>query len=176
MRKYIYTATMCIAAFAIALMFDGGIFRLHVIANSDSPEDQAAKLAVRDAILRYEQDMGDVVCAGQVKRRLMEDGAGLCAAIDGVLQEYGMDYGAELHIGEYDFPEREYAGKVYPEGRYEALRVVLGEGAGKNWWCVMFPPLCILEATDGEIEDEVKFQSLILKLIREAKNEDSNNK
>ena len=58
---------------------------------------------------------------------------------------------------------------MYPAGRYQALRVILGEGKGKNWWCVMFPPLCILEDENGKIEDEAKFDSLIMKLIREAK-------
>jgi len=169
MRKFIYIASVCVLSFAVMFLFRPGVFRLHVIANSDSAEDQAAKLAVRDAILSYERDMWSVSSAAETKARLMEDGAGLCAAIDKALAEYGMDYGAELHIGRYDFPDREYAGTVYPAGEYEALRVILGEGAGKNWWCVMFPPLCILETPDGEIEKENKFDSLIVKLIREVK-------
>ncbi|MBQ7092280.1 MAG: stage II sporulation protein R, partial [Clostridia bacterium] len=111
----------------------------------------------------------DVSSAAETKARLMADGEGLCDAIDTALAEHGMDYTAELHLGRYDFPDREYAGVMYPAGEYEALRVILGDGAGKNWWCVMFPPLCILEATDGEIEKEAKFDSLILKLIREVK-------
>ena len=169
MRKFIYIATVCVVSLAIMLTFSPGIFRLHVIANSDSAEDQAAKLAVRDAILSYERDMWDVSSAAETKARLMADGEGLCDAIDTALAEYGMDYTAELHVGRYDFPDREYGGVVYPAGEYEALRVILGEGAGKNWWCVMFPPLCILEAPVGEIEKEAKFDSLILKLIREVK-------
>ena len=169
MRKFAYTAFLWAACFTVMLAFRPGIFRLHVIANSDSAPDQAAKLAVRDAILSYERDMWRVSSAAETKARLMEDAGGLYAAIEGALEEYGMDYGAELHIGRYDFPDREYSGVVYPAGEYEALRVILGEGKGKNWWCVMFPPLCILEAPDGEIEEEAKFDSLILKLIREAK-------
>lgn len=169
MRKFIYIASMCALSLMVMLLFRPNVFRLHVIANSDSAEDQAAKLAVRDAILSYERDMWSVSSAAETKARLMEDGEGLCAAIDAALGEYGMDYTAELHMGRYDFPDREYAGVVYPAGEYEALRVILGDGAGKNWWCVMFPPLCILEAPDGEIEEEAKFDSLILKLIREVK-------
>lgn len=153
----------------MALLGRPGIFRLHVIANSDSAEDQAAKLAVRDAILDYERNMWNVSSAAEVRARLMADGAGLCDAIEDTLNERGMDYGAELHIGWYDFPDREYAGVLYPAGEYEALRVILGNGEGKNWWCVMFPPLCIVERDDGEIENRAKFDSLILKLIREAK-------
>lgn len=170
-RKLLYVISMVLLSLAAVLLLkpEEGIFRMHVIANSDSAADQAAKLAVRDAILDYERGMGDVGSAGEVKARLMDDGKGLCAAIDKVLRERGMNYSAELHIGTYDFPDREYGGRLYPAGRYQALRVILGEGKGKNWWCVMFPPLCILEDENGKIEDEAKFDSLIMKLIREAK-------
>ncbi len=169
MKKHAYTALVCVVSIGVALMCRPGIFRMHVIANSDSPVDQAAKLAVRDAILSYERDMWQVTSARETKARLMADGAGLSETIENTLEEWGMDYGAELHIGCYDFPDREYGGVVYPAGEYQALRVILGEGKGKNWWCVMFPPLCIVEQPDGEIEDGAKFDSLILKLIREAK-------
>ena len=169
MRKVIYTAVVCLLSFGIMFAFRPGVFRLHVIANSDSPEDQAAKLAVRDAILNYERDMWNVSSAARTKAMLMADAKGLCEVIDTALEEQGMDYSAELHMGRYDFPDRDYGGVTYPAGEYAALRVVLGEGEGKNWWCVMFPPLCILEGANGEIEKEAKFDSLILKLIREAK-------
>ena len=170
-RKLWYVISMVLLSLAALLLKpEGEVFRMHVIANSDSAADQAAKLAVRDAILEYERGMGDAGSAEEVKAGLMGDGKGLCAAIDKVLHERGMDYSAELHIGTYDFPDREYGGKLYPAGKYQALRVILGEGKGKNWWCVMFPPLCILEGENGKIEGEVKFDSLIMKLIREAKN------
>jgi len=169
MKKFIYITAVCMLSFMLMLVFRPRVFRLHVIANSDSAADQTVKLAVRDAILSYERDMWDVSSAMETKERLMADGAGLYAAIDSTLKGYGMEYSAELHMGRYDFPDREYAGVVYPAGEYQALRVILGEGNGKNWWCVMFPPLCILEAPDGEIEKEAKFDSLILKLIREVR-------
>ena len=160
-RKLLYVISMVLLSLVAVLLFrpEEGIFRMHVIANSDSAADQATKLAVRDAILDYERGMENVGSAEEVKARL----------IDNVLHERGMDYSAELHIGTYDFPDREYGGRLYPAGRYQALRVILGEGKGKNWWCVMFPPLCILEDENGKIEDEAKFDSLIMKLIREAK-------
>ena len=162
-RKLWYVISMALLSLAALLLKpEGEVFRMHVIANSDSAADQAAKLAVRDAILEYERGMGDAGSAEEVKAGLMDDGKGLCAAIDKVLHDRGMDYSAELHIGTY-------GGKLYPAGKYQALRVILGEGKGKNWWCVMFPPLCILEGENGKIEGEVKFDSLIMKLIREAK-------
>lgn len=148
-----------------------GVLRLHVIANSDSPADQAAKLRVRDAILAYEAGRLDTRSAATVRAGILADGAGLLRAVEESLRESGMAYGARLALGRYAFPDREYAGKRYPAGEYQALRVVLGQGAGQNWWCVLFPPLCILELPDGEIEGE-EMQSLLLKLIQEGKNKD----
>ena len=131
------------------------VFRLHVIANSDSAEDQAAKLRVRDAILAYERArMEHAETAEEARARLMEDGAGLLFAAEQALAECGMDYGASLEVGTFPFPQREYGAEVYPAGEYAALRVVLGAGKGQNWWCVMFPPLCILELPGGEIDYE----------------------
>ena len=177
MRKFIQILSICIAV--LSLMWFAGqtgqagndnIFRLHVIANSDSARDQAIKLKVRDAILEYEnENMEEIQSAGDVKAMLIEQGAGLMDAVETSLSDSGADYGAELRIGTYGFPDREYMGVLYPAGDYQALRVVLGKGIGQNWWCVMFPPLCILELKDGEIEgDEVKMESFIVKLIKEG--------
>ena len=144
------------------------VFRLHVIANSDSQEDQAVKLRVRDAVIAYERTrMEDAGDAAQARSRLMEDGAGLLNAVEEVLCDHGMEYGASLQVGTFAFPEREYGNAVYPAGEYAALRVILGEGRGQNWWCVMFPPLCILELPNGEIDyEELRTNSLILKLLK----------
>ena len=111
-RKLLYVISMVLLSLVAVLLFrpEKGIFRMHVIANSDSAADQATKLAVRDAILDYERGMGNVGSAEEVKARLMDDGRGICTAIDNVLHERGMDYSAELHIGTYDFPDREYDG------------------------------------------------------------------
>lgn len=152
------------------------ILRLHVIANSDSALDQETKLAVRDAILSYEADMDGYTNSDEAKAALMEDGEGLLTIIENTLKERGMDYGAQLMLGVYDFPDRQYGDKLYPAGRYEALRVVLGDGLGHNWWCVMFPPLCILELPNGKIDyeeldsdfeiDGLKFNSFLIKLLK----------
>lgn len=149
----------------------GDILRLHVVANSDDLLDQAAKLKVRDAILEYEAGRLDIRSAKAMRRDILANGAGLLSAVERSLKESGAGYGARLALGQYFFPERAYGGAVYPAGEYAALRVVLGEGAGQNWWCVLFPPLCILELPDGEIEDE-EMQSLLLKLWKEGKNKD----
>ncbi len=171
-------ATVLLAALCLGAVSPGNenILRLHVVANSDSAKDQAVKLAVRDAILAHEADMAACRDSEQAKATLMADGGELLALVEQTLAEEGADYGAQLVLGIYDFPDRSYGDAFYPAGEYEALRVVLGEGGGQNWWCVMFPPLCILELPDGKIDyeeldadfelDGLKFNSFLIRLIK----------
>jgi stage II sporulation protein R len=118
--------------------------RLHVIANSDSPEDQAVKLRVRDAILK-EHSMALMYVGNKndskaiVTMHLSE----IEATAQKTLSTYGFQYNVEAIYSQEQFPEKTYGDIVYPPGEYTALRVVLGSGEGQNWWCVMFPPLCI---------------------------------
>jgi len=117
------------------------ILRLHIIANSDSAADQQVKLKVRDAVLACVKAGGS---AEETVSYVKEHGAELLAAAENVLRENGFSYGAQLMLGRFDFPDRWYGSTLYPAGSYNALRVVLGDGAGQNWWCVLFPPLCIV--------------------------------
>lgn len=128
------------------------VFRLHIRANSDSAEDQATKLAVRDALLPFTtelfadcKDMGDAVEVAK------SENEAILSHIDSTLSDLGADYSARISIGKEEFPERNYGGEVYPAGEYTALIVELGEGEGQNWWCVLFPSLC-LSAVKGEDE------------------------
>lgn len=150
---------------------EAGILRLHVVANSDSPEDQSVKYRVRDAVLECEREMAGAASESDAERLLEESGKELMAAVEAALAENGMSYGAQLRIGSYDFPEKSYADRTYPAGEYRALRVVLGEGKGQNWWCVLFPPLCMIELEEGQAQDGPKFESLILKLIEEGEHD-----
>ena len=120
------------------------VFRLHIRANSDSDEDQSTKLAVRDALLPYTaelfadcEDMGDAVEVAK------SESNAIVSHIDSTLSTLGADYSAKISIGKEEFPERNYGGKIYPAGEYTALIVELGEGKGENWWCVLFPSLCL---------------------------------
>ena len=131
--------------------------RLHILANSDGEEDQAAKLAVRDAVLacvrgRFEE--AGVETAEQAEALLMRLGGEIDGAARAVLDEYGKSYGVQLVCGKFDFPDRVYENSLYPAGEYNALRVILGSGEGHNWWCVMFPPLCVITADDSPAEYE----------------------
>lgn len=128
------------------------VFRLHIRANSNSEEDQATKLAVRDALLPFTSELF-ADCNGlpdAVKIAKSESGA-IVSHINSTLSALGADYGARISIGKEEFPERNYGGEVYPAGEYTALIVELGEGEGDNWWCVLFPSLC-LSAVRGEEE------------------------
>lgn len=144
------------------------IFRLHIIANSNSAEDQAVKLEVRDAVLEYEAENLDAVSAAKTREELMTHGAELLEIIEGVLRSNGFDYGAQMLVGTFPFPDREYNGVLYPAGDYDAFRVILGDGAGENWWCVMFPPLCILKSDNGKIDTDetIEFESGFVKLFK----------
>ena len=128
------------------------VFRLHIRANSNSKEDQATKLAVRDALLPFTSELF-ADCNGlsdAVKIAKNKSGA-IVSHINSTLSAIGADYGARISVGKEEFPERNYGGKIYPAGEYTALIVELGEGEGENWWCVLFPSLC-LSAVRGEEE------------------------
>ena len=132
------------------------VLRMHVIANSDSAEDQAVKLKVRDAVLEAGEDLFDgTLTAEGAEQMLDSDIERLQNAAQNVLTENGFDYGVRVEIGKDYFNTRTYDGEVtLPAGEYEAVRVILGEGQGQNWWCVMFPPMCLPAAeADTEISD-----------------------
>lgn len=133
------------------------VFRLHVIANSDTEKDQELKLKVKTRIVEY------------LKEILGED-AGLDATKEGVLthlteieqeaekliQEQGFDYSVKAVVEKTYFPEKTYGDCTFPAGEYEALNVKIGKAKGKNWWCVLYPSLCFLDDTYGIVEEEKK--------------------
>lgn len=136
------------------------ILRLHVIANSDSAADQAVKLSVRDAVLAAVEAQPS---AEQTRDYLLTHGSEILSAAETTLRENGFSYGAQLMLGSYEFPDRTYGDAFFPAGEYEALRIVLGAGAGQNWWCVLFPPLCIVteEAEPLQEGEKIEFHSSI---------------
>lgn len=127
------------------------VVRLHVVANSNGAEDQAVKLLVRDAVLeeaaRWYQGADSME---EASSRLCTHLQSIAGAARQVLGEQGMGYSATAQMTEMYFPTRDYGDFRLPAGRYRTLRVTLGEGAGKNWWCVVFPSLCLPAATQEE--------------------------
>jgi stage II sporulation protein R len=125
------------------------VLRLHVIANSDDPEDQNLKLAVKDNIVALMQDeFIDIKDADQARQLAEQDIPEIQAVAEAKIKALGYDYPVQVMVGEYDFPTKSYGNLVFPPGRYQAVRVIIGEGQGKNWWCVLFPPLCLVSAAD----------------------------
>lgn len=158
---------------------DGAVIRLHIVANSNSSEDQRVKLLVRDRLLALAHVSDDILHPSSIddaERILKTAGNSVLNAVRAVLAEQGADYDAQLILGDFDFPNREYGGKLYPSGRYRALRVMLGDGAGENWWCILFPPLCIVKTENSpqafEGDGTVRFESFFVKLFNRIFGED----
>jgi len=135
------------------------IVRLHVIANSNSPYDQDIKYKVRDSVLKYmgENSKG-VNSSDTAKRFICANLSNIESIASNVMKSYGLNYQVKAYFGKFAFPTKVYGDVTLPAGEYESLRVVLGSGLGKNWWCVMFPPLCFVDASTGVLPDESKLQ------------------
>ena len=129
------------------------VVRLHVLANSDSEEDQALKLRVRDAVLEVTTPLVEG-CRSQAEAVAaiesgMED---IRAAAEKVIAAAGRSDEVSVLLGEEDYPTRTYDSCCFPAGEYVSLRVCIGEAAGQNWWCVLFPPLCLSAATANDTD------------------------
>ena len=133
------------------------VFRLHVIANSDSDEDQSLKLKVRDALLNY---MNDICSNCSTKSEAIslanEHKDDFQQIAEKTISENGYNYSVKINIDNFYFPTKNYGDISLPAGFYDALRVEIGEAKGKNWWCVMFPSLCFIDVSSGIVDDEAK--------------------
>jgi stage II sporulation protein R len=126
------------------------VVRLHVLANSDSDSDQNLKLKVRDAILKESKALfGSADTQDEAKRIIEENLEKIEALAKSVIENEGFDYGVTVVLGKEEYPTRNYESLCFPSGEYLSLRVLIGNGEGQNWWCVLFPPLCLSAATDG---------------------------
>ncbi len=134
----ILTLTWVSAAEMLSRDLNENIVRLHIIANSDSPEDQALKLSVRDALL---------AAADKTKEPLEDDAIlSVCTA---EIKAQGFTYPVSIERGQFYFPKKEYENLTLPAGDYNAVRIIIGDGAGENWWCIMYPPLCFAGSLSG---------------------------
>jgi len=131
------------------------LIRFHVIANSDSDEDQNLKLKVRDAVINYLQpkllesesiEESELI----IKREYSE----LEKISKNIILQNGYNYDVKIGIDYSEFPTKQYSNVVLPAGEYKALKIIIGEGSGKNWWCVMFPPLCFVDEEKGIIDKD----------------------
>lgn len=136
------------------------VFRFHVLANSDSEEDQAVKLKVRDAIIQYMKEdtsKEDLETDVELTRKWAEEHLGEIENVaDQVIREEGYSYSAKAEVTACYFPDKRYGDILFPAGEYEALRVKLGSAKGHNWWCVLYPNLCFTNATCAVVDDDGK--------------------
>lgn len=133
------------------------LVRLHVIADSDAAEEQEIKLEVRDAVLAYLTPALEEAESQQQARQIIRDN------LEGIAQAAGSaarGRQVSVTLSRESYPTREYEGFTLPAGRYESLRVILGQGQGKNWWCVVFPPLCLSAAESEKVQDVLKGEDL----------------
>lgn len=124
------------------------VFRLHVVANSDSKADQSLKLEVRNRIISEASALFSAAkTAGEAEKLAQANLSFLKEICEDEISKQGSCQSVRIETGEYYFPQKSYGGITLPCGRYRALKVIIGEGKGKNWWCVMFPPLCFAKGT-----------------------------
>ena len=157
------------------LPYDQEVLRLHIIANSDSSSDQELKLQVKNCIVELMQtefaeatDSKEAFCLA--KKRI----PAIKATAERIVNDQGYEYPVKVCVGNYNFPVKSYGNLVFPAGSYPAVRIIIGEGQGKNWWCVLFPPLCLVASSDKGLsldnppESKVTFK--FLELIPAEKN------
>ncbi len=125
------------------------VLRLHVLANSDSQEDQALKLKVRDRILK---EAAPIMEGASTREGAITAISGAIPALTDAARatviEEGFDYEVRIELCEEEYPTKNYESFCFPSGEYLSLRVLIGDAEGQNWWCVLFPPLCLSAATD----------------------------
>ena len=142
---------------AVSNNISDSVFRLHVIANSDTDEDQDLKLQVRDALLEFMNDIcancstkEEAISIAQTHKKEFQEIA------TQTIIDNGYNYSVKIDIDNFYFPTKNYGDISLPAGLYDALRVEIGECKGQNWWCVMFPSLCFIDISSGVVDEEAK--------------------
>ena len=159
-RSVIFALTFCFILMLVP--FEGQcreisdkVFRVHILANSDSEADQKLKLRVRDALVNAgEEILKDVDSKEEAERLIEKNIPKLKSIAENVVFQNGYDYPIDLEITNMYFDTRHYGNITMPGGFYDALRVKIGKAEGKNWWCVMFPSLCIYSVSKTETLEE----------------------
>ena len=159
MVLFLCYTSICAFSYATVVFDDisDSVFRLHIIANSDSKEDQDLKLLVRDNVLKYMKEISTDVSSKEEVISLMDDHLDDFKSIAiSTIKENGFDYDVNLRIGKFDFPTKTYGDISLPSGMYDALRIEIGDAIGQNWWCVMFPTLCFVDVSSGSLDNDPK--------------------
>lgn len=180
MYKKLLSITLCLSILALALsvlpihgeaeIYDS-VLRLHVLANSDSKEDQALKLSVRDNILEYTESILSG-CASREEAQAVLQGEleSIRSIAAATVAEAGYGYSVSVAFDLEDYPTRNYESCCFPSGEYMSLRIMIGEAAGQNWWCVLFPPMCLSAASECNGALQAGLTDEQYKIITETEN------
>ncbi|NMA65646.1 MAG: stage II sporulation protein R [Clostridiaceae bacterium] len=157
------TAKFMVVVLVLCIIYSGStqkqiadnVVRLHIVANSDTEEDQNLKLKVRDAILEHIKDQYPLgATRDETAQYLKNNLSEIEKVAANVLEENGSFEKVKANYGVFPFPTKEYENIALPAGMYEAVRVELGDAEGENWWCVMFPPLCVADAHSLRMDEQ----------------------
>ncbi|MDK0863839.1 stage II sporulation protein R [Clostridium perfringens] len=155
------------------------LIRFHVLANSDSDIDQDLKLRVKDEVLKYISPILNESQSLEESREILKrEDKNIIKIAEDYIKSQGFDYTVETTLTRENFPVKEYGNIVLPQGEYEAYRILIGEGKGQNWWCVMFPPLCFIDVTKGQVaydETEEKMKDVLSEEEFKSVNKKENN-
>lgn len=148
------------------------IIRFHVLANSNSEEDQNLKLKVRDKVVEFvSYNLKDCTSIDDSRKFIIDNKSQIESIAQEVVNENGYSYNVTSELSRENFPDKVYGDVVFPQGEYEAYRILIGDAKGENWWCVMFPPLCFVDGTK-EAVDSTK----VINSLEENKKDESYNK
>jgi stage II sporulation protein R len=167
MKKFILTISTIIIIIFIAVNantinskasqddISGKLIRFHVIANSDDKIDQGLKLKIRDSVLKYvSPKLKDCKNIEESRKIINNEDKNIKRISETIIKENGFKYSVATSLSQEYFPVKTYGNITLPQGKYEAYRIIIGTGAGQNWWCVMFPPLCFVDITKGNVSFE----------------------
>ncbi|MCB2289210.1 stage II sporulation protein R [Clostridium sp. CS001] len=167
MKKFILTVSTIIIVISIVVNtstingkasqqdISSKLIRFHVIANSDDKIDQGLKLKIRDAVLKYvSPKLKDCKDIEESRKIINNEDKNIKGISEAVIKENGFKYSVATALSQEYFPVKTYGNITLPQGKYEAYRIIIGTGTGQNWWCVMFPPLCFVDITKGNVSYE----------------------
>ena len=167
MKKFVLSSVAIIIIICIALNSSnisgkasqsdvaGKLIRFHVIANSDDKIDQKLKLKVRDSVLKYiSPKLVDCKSIEESREIIKNEDKNIKKIAETIIKKNGFKYSAVTELSQENFPVKTYGNITLPQGKYEAYRIIIGTGTGQNWWCVMFPPLCFVDITKGNVSYE----------------------
>ena len=150
-----FTSAMQVYSRNIVEGISNGVVRLHIVANSNSADDQSLKLKVRDEITTVIKPMvEDAKTPEETKIIILDNIEMIEEEAQKIIKKYGYTYSVTASLDKFDFPAKKYGNAQFPKGKYDALKIVIENGKGNNWWCVLYPSLCFTENSDGVLPKE----------------------